>query len=148
MMNPLLSRKSIFLASVLAPLVIGVPVLLIALIGVVLAFPSTNGSSQDFGKILGFAVNAAVPLYLLLVAGCLLISFALEYLGRLTRGALFVAAAAAAVTVSISISCDWSTSCDMQDFLLNFGLFGFVSALGLAAVVLSWWWLARKISLR
>jgi hypothetical protein len=140
-----ISGKGIFLASLLAPLVIGAPVLLLAALSAILVLPLLHRAEFDSEGVFVLALNAVVPLYCALVVGCLGTSAALRSLGLLRRKALLVVAVVVAAAVSALISCDWSASCEIGEFLPNFALFSMISAMVLVAVMCGWWWIAVRL---
>lgn len=137
----------IVLASVLAPLAIAVPIVLVVVIlGSSPAYLVSGSSSHGIGSPFGFGVAFALPVYLLLLASILATTILLRSLRALTRRNLFTLATIAAILVSATISCDWSGVCEPSAFFANFFLYSFILGIASVILVLAWWWVASKMA--
>ena len=144
----MISLRRIFFASVTAPLVIALPILVVAIASVKYVYPKVRaGEPVPLEEVIQAAVFSAGPVYLALVVIAVVSSLALRHFGYLSRKALLLEGYVGSLALAGLISCDWSESCEANQLAVNLPLFFCILAGSCTALVFAWWRVASNPSI-
>jgi hypothetical protein len=137
------TTQRIFLASVIAPLVVALPAF-VSGYAMWAGFPFTRNAPLASVSPLEFAIVGVLPIYIGLVLLCAIVALLLRQLGVLRRSMLLLIGGGISLAVGTWLACDWGRTCSPIDGATNFAIQACICFTLAAVLSVSWWWLANR----
>lgn len=129
--------KRIVIASLVAPIAITGPLLVLAMLSWALMDPVSDGDAPF--RMVGLGMLSAIPLYLVIALLCVVVALSLQRFGALSRRSLLVISTVLAFALAGWIALKWVELGNNSQAAYSFLLFFSVFFLASAALSLAWW---------